>query len=60
MTYPHMTEDFIGDELDMVKGMMFCNWSLMNEANKHGTGMKIVNETGYIARERKRLKSLKK
>lgn len=48
-------EEFIGDELDMVKGWMFYNWALANEANRYGSGLEIVGK-GYIQKEKQRLK----
>jgi hypothetical protein len=49
------SEDYVGDELDFVKGWMFFNWSLANEANKHGCGLEIVGK-GYVQQEKQRLK----
>ena len=55
-TYPAMTEDYILDELDGAKGWAYVNWSIANEANVWGNGVKIKG-LGYIGQERERMKN---
>lgn len=53
-----LTEDYVLDELDGAKGWAMYNWSIANEANVWGTGLKIKGD-GYIQQEKKRLAKLK-
>ena len=53
-TYPHMTRDYIWDELDGAEGWVWVNWARENEASVWGTGIRVKGG-GYVAQERRRL-----
>ena len=58
-TFPHMTEEYVLDELDGAKGWALFYWARMNKASVWGLGKTIAGD-GYVAQERKKIKNGKR